>query len=557
MDLAQAMLSLVGALAPPVTDPDPTVRIHQGLLQVLAGRHVAGVAEADAQLLRTWLQRAYGDRPDPEAALYQDLLDHVMVREGADQFAVRRERGAHRATGAYYTNTTVVRYMIGRACDYLPGARSTIDPACGAGAFLEEARSQFGQQLRLAGLDTDPVALALCARNVPGADLHAMDTLLEPFPGGYDLCMGNPPYISTGLRGAAAPDCARLDALRHRYPATAQYKLNTYPLFVERGLELVRPGGILGYILPDSFLSGRYFEGMRRLLLSHTLLELTLLRDDFWQHGHVGQSVILLVRRGQPPPGHHVAVRVCGGVDELALTPAVPVAVADLVWGPRQRFRLVPDPGLRAFVRSMESSPGATPLGALVRTYSGLIGRQGQRSLLRSANPALTGPWGRLLRSGREIDRYQLNWGGEEVSLDPALIKSGGHTAYYRQPKLMLRQTADSLRAVYDDQGFYCLNNIHVLVPRAEGIKLHMLLAILNSRPVNRYYQAMTMESGRLYPQVDLDLLDSLPVPPIEDVLATRLAELAWKRQCAASDEAAHLDREIDAVTAACYGEDG
>lgn len=417
--------------------------------------------------------------------------------------------------------------------------------------------NQFGAGLQLAGLDTDPLALALCSRNLPGAQVRALDALLEPFPGDYDLCLGNPPYISTGLRGAAAADHARLALLRSRYPATGQYKLNTYPLFVERGLELLRPGGILGYILPDSFLSGRYFEGTRRLLLSNTLLELTLLRDDFWQHGHVGQSVILLVRRGPPPPHHHVTIRVCGGVDDLALTPAVILPLSELVWGERQRFRLIPDPAMRAFVHSMETLPGAAPLGAFLRTYSGLIGRRGQRSLLRSANPGLAGPWGRLLRSGKEIDRYRLRWAGEEVSLAPALIKSGGHSAYYRQPKLMLRQTADTLRAVYDEQGFYCLNNIHVLVPRRAGVNLHALLGILNARPVDTYYRALTMESGRLYPQVDLDLLESLPVPPLPDQLQIQFAALVQKRQSAASDEAAHLERQLDLLAAACYEASG
>jgi hypothetical protein len=557
MDLDQAMLLLARMLGDTVVESELTGRVRASLISSLTGGRVAGLSDAEEQRLRAWLTHKFGPEPDSAAALYQELLERVLVREDGGKVAVRREPGAHRATGAYYTQTGVVSYMVRQACRHLPGARSVIDPACGAGAFLEEAGLQVGLDARLVGLDTDALALSLCKRNVPGAELYPADALLGELPAGagsFDLCLGNPPYISTGMRGAAESDPERLAALRRRYPATAQYKLNTYPLFVERGLELLRPGGVLGYVLPDSFLSGRYFERIRQLLLSHTILELTLVCEDFWAHGLVGQSVILLVRKGSAPAGHQVDIRVCRGVEDLERASVVTIPLSELVWGARQRFRLIPNAAVRSLVRTMEATARAQPLSAVLVTYSGLIGRKGQASLLRSANPGLAGPWGRLLRSGKEIDRYWLWWGGEEVCLDPTLIKSGGRLDHYRQPKLLLRQTADTLRAVYDDQHYFCLNNIHVLVPRAPGVNLHTLLALLNSGAADRYYRAMTMESGRVYPQVDLDILESLPVPVFPEPTARRLAELVQKRQGAAPVEAARTEYEIDALVAACYG---
>lgn len=310
---------------------------------------------------------------------------------------------------------------------------------------------------------------------------------------------------------------------------------------------------MLGFILPDSFLSGRYYAGIRHLLLQQTLLELTLIREDFWKHGRVGQSVILIARKGPAPPGHRVRVNILDRVAELTNPAGVDLDLADVVWGSLQRFRLLPDPVVAARVRKMEGIPGSRPLGDFLQTYSGLIARQGQKSLLCSANPESDGPRGRLLRSGREIDRYRLEWGGEEVCLDRRLIKSGGNLAFYRNPKLMLRQMADRLRAVYDDQGYFCLNNIHLLVPRDESADLQSLLAIINSGPVDQYYRAVTMETGRLYAQVDLDLLETIPVPPRQPEMDDRLGALARARQTAAPDEAAGLECEIDGLVAQLY----
>lgn len=554
MDLERAMWLVASPLAVHLSEPDLTRAVRVALLDLLAGRPVPGLAAGETEALRTWLGETYGGESDPGGALYEALLGRRLETGPTGSVSVRKAARDHRATGAYYTQETVVQYLLGRARRYMPEPRSVIDPACGSGAFLAGARRTYGTLTRLTGLDSDATALALCRSNVPEASLHLADALLSTVPGGYDLCVGNPPYISSGLRGAAPHDAARQNALRQRFPHTSQYKLNTYPLFMERGLELLREGGVLGYVIPDSFLSGRFFAGTRRLLLAHTLLEVTLVCEDFWQHGRVGQTVILFVRKGPPPAGHHVHISVCRSVADLARAPETSVPVNELVWGPLQRFRLIPDSSERSTIAAMEAARNSLPLGTLLTTYSGLIARRGQESLLRSANPGYKGPWGRLLRSGREIDRYRLAWAGEEVCLDPALIKSGGHLPYYAGPKLLLRQTADSLRAVYDPQGFYCLNNIHLLVPKQPDVDLRALLGLINSGPVNRYYRAMTMETGRLYAQVDLDLLESIPVPTLSPATVSRLLALVRVRESAAPEEAALLECAIDGLVTGAYG---
>ncbi|MGE5674320.1 MAG: TaqI-like C-terminal specificity domain-containing protein [Mycobacterium leprae] len=498
-----------------------------------------------------WLKQLRASESDPVGSLYQAMMARSLVRTPAG-LQVEYSTGLHRRTGVYYTDDDLVRYMVGQARRYLPTARSVVDPACGMGAFLGAAREGV---TRLVGLDADPVAIEACRSRVPEADLHVLDALLAPFPGGFDLCLGNPPYISSGLRGVPQVDQARSAALRKRYLHTAQYKLNTYPMFVERGLDLIREGGVLGYILPDSFLSGRFFAGLRRLILQHTLLELTLIRTDFWRHGNVGQSVVLFVRKGAAPPGHSVWIRSCQDLGELLSDAGGErLPLGDVIWGSLQRFRVIPDGSTRHDVLAMERSCAPETIGHFVRPYSGLIAKHGQASLLRSANPHLRGPWGRLLRSGGEIDRYQLRWAGEEVCLDPKLIKSGGHLPHYRGEKLLLRQTADSLRAVYDDCGYYCLNNIHLLVPRGSGLPMRALLGIINSGVFNRYYRALTMESGRLYPQVDLDLLQDLPLPQLGLDTIQCLVQLVMERETAAPERATVVEQRIERMVGKLYG---
>lgn len=531
MDRLGAVEPLLGALAwagrPPAPAPWPAPPAGGELAQWAAAVVAAGI-------------------PDPLGWVYQVWLS----------------RGVRRHGGAYYTPPQVVDYLCRRALDGLEGPDGPVrilDPACGSGAFLARILA-LRPEARAEGWDHDPVAAAICRYNLPGVAVRVVDALAEPARPVLDAVVGNPPYISSGLRGARRVLPADRAALQERFAGAAEYKLNTYPLFVVQGLRLLRPGGRLAFILPDSFLLGRYFAGLRRELLgSARILEITLLDSDFWADAAVGRPTLLVLEKGAASPVHTVLVRRAKGPAALD-PPKAQRRQEQAAWAaaPLQRFRLFFTGDDAELVRRLEEHPRVRPLGECLRSYSGLIGRAGQRSLLRSAHPpGHPGPWAPLLRSGREVDRYRLEWAGEHVLLDPARIKSGGRLDLYRQPKLLLRQTADDLRAAYDDGGFFCLNNLHLLVPRRAGDPhdLRYWLALLNSALLNRYYRLVTLEQGRLYAQVDLDLLATLPLrqidfrSPAERAVHDRLVSLVAARM-----EGQPCAGALEACVCALYG---
>jgi hypothetical protein len=56
---------------------------------------------------------------------------------------------------------------------------------------------------------------------------------------------------------------------------------NIYALFVERGLQLLKPGGILGFILPHKFFQAAYGQGLRKLIAEkNALMEVVNFRDN-------------------------------------------------------------------------------------------------------------------------------------------------------------------------------------------------------------------------------------------------------------------------------------
>lgn len=103
---------------------------------------------------------------------------------------------------------------------------------------------------------------------------------------GFDVIIGNPPYISLEkLRNASI-----VYAQMHRidedgYPGQKTYKTlesrgDVYTLFVERGLHLLRKGGLLSYIIPNKWEKVMYGRPLRELFLTTNLTHLVDFGDN-------------------------------------------------------------------------------------------------------------------------------------------------------------------------------------------------------------------------------------------------------------------------------------
>lgn len=87
---------------------------------------------------------------------------------------------------------------------------------------------------------------------------------------GFDMIIGNPPYISLDKLKEDVKDYGKVTTLNdagRSIPAyyTLQKSGDIYTLFVERGLSLLKPNGSLSYILPNKWMKVMYGEPLREL----------------------------------------------------------------------------------------------------------------------------------------------------------------------------------------------------------------------------------------------------------------------------------------------------
>lgn len=206
--------------------------------------------------------------------------------------------------GQYMTPAGLRERLLDR-CELFEGMR-VLDPGVGTGEFLRSV-SEREPLAELHGWDVDGELLGVASANAPNAHL-AQRSALDMYDGEpFDLVIGNPPYFQfKPSRG-----------IRDRFAGVISGRVNIFALFFQAGLEVLRPGGQLAYVVPPSMNTGAYFERLRRYVLECSDIEfLEIHHDQKLFDGAQTPVQLIVLRRGDRAKtldlaevGKHVFVR--------------------------------------------------------------------------------------------------------------------------------------------------------------------------------------------------------------------------------------------------------
>jgi len=82
--------------------------------------------------------------------------------------------------------------------------------------------------------------------------------------GGFDVVIGNPPYIRIQTMKEWAP--TEVEVYKKKFLSASKGNYDIYVVFVEKGLSLLNKNGLLGYILPHKFFNAQYGEALRSVI---------------------------------------------------------------------------------------------------------------------------------------------------------------------------------------------------------------------------------------------------------------------------------------------------
>jgi adenine-specific DNA-methyltransferase len=198
---------------------------------------------------------------------------------------------------AFYTKSTpIVDYMVKMLM--LKTSDKVLEPCGGDGVFVE-AILKINESANIDVCELNDIAYRTLSRKFespPNVNIRQCDTILDDdlilssgFGGVYDKIIANPPY-------GAWQDMDKRAALKKAYPNL--YTKETYTLFLYRCIELLKDGGSLTFIIPDTFLNLHSHKAIRQHLLTKTkIVELALFPSSFFpgvNFGYANLSIITL-----------------------------------------------------------------------------------------------------------------------------------------------------------------------------------------------------------------------------------------------------------------------
>ena len=376
---------------------------------------------------------------------------------------------------------------------------------------------------------------------------------------GFNIVIGNPPYVSYGLRGAGKLSAEEQSLLKKRFPNSAEYKISLYALFMEKAIRLASDSGFTTFIVPDSFLLGKYFSKIRKYILNICSIHyLMLIKDRVFENVTIGQSVIYLCQKSKCMGT--TQTRIILGNEDSITRGISPFSYNQTYFKSinRNRFRLLFNKNTLAIIQKLDAASSIKPLGELVKFRSGLISKKGQDAIRSIVEKK--GHWGKGIFSGGSVHPYIVVYKDEYLCYDPKVIKSGGvKTVNYFEPKLFVRQTGDSLICAYDEENLLALNNVHIGNRLDDSeVTLKYVAALLNSRLIEFYYKSTSLEEGRAMAQVDIDMLDAIPILiPSKSHLESiehQIDEILAKKTNGSDAEMSDIKREIDLLVFEIYG---
>jgi len=380
---------------------------------------------------------------------------------------------------------------------------------------------------------------------------------------GFNIMIGNPPYIfarESKKKGLTA------DAKNYFYQhyELAEYQVNLYPLFVERGARLLQPGGCLSFITPNNWLTINTNKAMRKFVLGKSDITIVNFYARVFESADVDSSIILFRNCDS-----HRHIRLYEYTENLNF-----IKEASCEFFLKQRDFIInieafKSGGVASLIQKIENA--SFPLSQFADVRAGLkayeigCGIPPQTDAMKEnrvyhSTRKMDKSYLKYL-DGKDVCRYYLGWSGEYLKYGDNLAAPRRDFRLYSTKRILVRQIPNKPpycihACLTDETALNDLNSMNIINIRENP---EYVLGVLNSRLISWWFihKFGKMQRGT-FPQFKVNELAAFPLPKTpqdhRDAIASLVKRiLAAKRADAAADTSA-WEREIDERVYRLYG---
>ncbi len=319
---------------------------------------------------------------------------------------------------------------------------------------------------------------------------------------GFDVVIGNPPY------GVEFKPSEKIFIKSNYYSMEGDF--DSYIYFIEKTFSLIKSNSRLSFIVPNNLLIQKFGKKIRELILKDYSIEFIIdLGLGIFEEAVVPTAIIILKKEITEDSIVNFLFRQTDlSQDYQKISQNIFKNNANLA------FNIQVNPVERSLINKLKKS--SIELGKICEIKIGI------ECTPNYINDKPISENSRPLVRGRNFHRYSLQFEKDSkyVEYRRELLHRAREERLFLSPrKIIIRQTGDSVVATIDENKLYAWKSVFVLLTDERIYHLNFLLALLNSKVIDFYYQKLVGEGGRAFAQVKGVNLNLLPIKaiPIEE----------------------------------------
>lgn len=410
--------------------------------------------------------------------------------------------GSRKATGSYYTPTQTVQQLIANLTqDHTDVSGKTIlDPCCGTGNFLLQLPDTFDIS-QIYGNDIDKTSVMITRLNLAlKFHMQNMELLYKNITVSnflttkniqtYDFIIGNPPW------GYSFSN-AEKKQFQTTYQCAHGKSIESYDLFIERALSLLKENGTLSFVLPKAILNVKSHTPIREIILKeNSITRLEFLGDTFDKVQC--PSIILQIVHTKKPLS-------CIGMTVTDETRSFVIQKERAFTS--AYFSFLMDDREYKIMEKIRNLSHQTTLKDQADFALGIVTGNNKKYISNTKTVSTE-----IILRGSDINRYQIKEPENFITFTPEEFQQVASEKYYRAPeKLFYRFICNEPVFAYDDKQTLSLNSCNIVIPHVKGLDMKYILAILNSR-ITQFIFKKQFDSVKIL----RSHIEQLPIPIVD-----------------------------------------
>jgi len=341
--------------------------------------------------------------------------------------------------------------------------------------------------------------------------ISSTDCFVPRNDGGFDAIVGNPPYYKI-------TDKIQTDYFAEKY-THQNYQYDLYLLFMERYQDLLKPKGVLGIIIPNTWLQSITFKNIRQHLATNYLWQKVLHIAE-----HIFKAVVdthvLIFEKNEKTKNNIVAIE---KYEKKTFSDYQTINQNDIPKNGEIINLLAKPKEINLFNKIKKNSISVKDIS---KVYSGItLYEKGKGIPIQTEETMKTKPylvenvpkpkegnWLPLMR-GSLMNKYVNLWDNSWVLYGKNLAAPRDPKIFENKEKIIIRQTGDRIIATIIGKDIICRKNLHILI--SNKISHSFILGILNSKLTDFYYYQINPEQGEVLAEVKKMHVEQLPIPKL------------------------------------------